>query len=152
MKKHIALVALVAIASSLIVGCGSSPKESVPAAKIQVKSYKDGTYVGKSRPDEVGAVGEVTLVIEKGKIAKADFKGLMKDGKVKDADYGKTNGAVENPAYYNKAQNAVRAFAAYGPKLVETQDVSKVDAISGATIAYNQFNEAVKAALEKAKE
>jgi major membrane immunogen (membrane-anchored lipoprotein) len=33
----------------------------------------------------------------------------------------------------------------------ETGDLRKVDAVSGATIAFNQFNEAAEAALEEAR-
>lgn len=153
MKKYAVLLVIVTMVVGLLTGCSSSPqKDSPAAAKEQVKSYKDGTYTAKSSPDERGAVGEITLVIEKGKITKAKYKGIMKDGKIKDIDYGKTNGKIENQEFYNKAQNAVKAMAAYPNKLVEIQDVAKIDAISGATVSYNQFAEAAKKALEKAKE
>lgn len=152
MKKQTLLLIIVMLALTLFTGCGSSTKETspAPAAGKQAKALKDGTYTAKSGPDDRGAVGEVTLVIEKGKIVKADYKGVMKDGKIKDVDYGKTNGTIENQAFYNKAQHAVKSLATYGPKLVETQDLGKVDAVSGATLSYNQFAEAVKKALDQA--
>lgn len=152
MRKYAVLLIIAVTVLSLFTGCGSSQKNNPASAKEQGKSYKDGTYTAQSSPDERGAIGEITLVIEKGKIAKADYKGIMKDGKIKDTDYGKTNGKIENQDFYNKAQNAVRAAASYPAKLVETQDVDKIDAVSGATVSYNQFAEAVKKALEKAKE
>ena len=43
------------------------------------------------------------------------------------------------------------SLAVYPVKLVETQDVGKVDAISGATVSHGQFVHAVKKALEKAR-
>lgn len=152
MKKYAVLLVIAAMAVSLLTGCGGPRKDSPAAAKEQAKSYKDGTYTAKSSPDERGAIGEITLVIEKGKISKADYKGIMKDGKIKDIDYGKTNGKIENQEFYKKAQNAVKAIPTYPAKLVETQDVAKIDAISGATVSYNQFAEAVKKALEQARQ
>lgn len=153
MKKYAVVLVVAILSVGLLAGCSSSPqKDSPAAAKEQVKSYKDGTYTATSSPDERGAVGEVSLVIEKGKISKAEYKGIMKDGKVKDIDYGKTNGKIENQEFYNKAQNAVKAIPTYPAKLVETQDMAKIDAISGATVSYNQFAEAVKKALEKARQ
>lgn len=153
MKKYAVVLVMLVLAVGLFAGCSSSPqKDSPAAAKEQVRSYKDGTYTAKSSPDERGAVGEITLVLEKGKIVKAEYKGIMKDGKIKDIDYGKTNGKIENQEFYNKAQNAVKAIPTYPAKLVELQDVAKIDAISGATVSYNQFAEAVKKALEQAKQ
>jgi major membrane immunogen (membrane-anchored lipoprotein) len=137
--------------ASLLAGCGVSQKDTTNV-KIQSTSiaYKDGTYTAKSSPDERGAIGEITLVIEKGKITKADYKGIMKDGKLKDQDYGKTNGKIENQDFYKKAQNAVKAMASYPVKLVETQSVDSIDAVSGATVSYQQFSETVKMALKQA--
>jgi major membrane immunogen (membrane-anchored lipoprotein) len=57
------------------------------------------------------------------------------------------NGEISNQAYYDKAQLAVRAMEAYAQQYVATQDVKAVDAVSGATIAYDQFREAVGEAL-----
>lgn len=147
-----ALVMLAGMAIAILAGCGAGQK-SADSGKSQSASppvYKDGTYTARSSPDERGAVGEITLVIEKGKISKAGYKGIMKDGKPKDADYGKTNGKIENQDFYRKAQLAVKAMASYPLKLVEMQDVDAVDAISGATVSYRQFNEAVKTALNQA--
>ena len=60
----------------------------------------------------------------------------------------------ENPSadYYQKAQTAVRAMAQYAEQLEEVKKLSDVDVISGATISYNQFVEAVEDALHQAKE
>ncbi|WP_371371114.1 FMN-binding protein [Sporomusa aerivorans] len=130
---------------SLLAGCGGA-RETGPAAK----NYKDGTYTARSSPDERGAVGEITLVIEKGRIVKADYKGIKKDGTIKDEDYGKTNGKIENQEFYKKAQHALKASMAYPAKLVETQNVKTIDTVSGATVSYQQFSEAVKKALSQA--
>jgi major membrane immunogen (membrane-anchored lipoprotein) len=154
MKKWLSMAAAGALIGLLLAGCSSQKANNVhndSSHSEHSHSYKDGTYTAKSSPDERGAVGEVTLTIQQGKIAKADYRGIQKDGKVKDIDYGKTSGKIENPEFYQKAQQGVKGAAAYGPKLIETQNVDRVDSISGATVSHKQFTEAVKSALDQAK-
>ena len=81
----------------------------------------------------------------------ATYFGIDKDGTMKGEDYGKKNGQVSDAQNYKKAQNAVKANATYGAQLVERQQPGKVDAISGATISYEQFIEASTKALDEAK-
>lgn len=108
---------------------------------------KNGSYEGKSSEDSRGAYGVVKLKVEGGKITQAEFIQYNGDGTVKDENYGKEAGD-EN---YQKAQNALKSAVQYAEKLMETQDIKKVDAISGATSSWNQFQEAAKDALGKAK-
>jgi major membrane immunogen (membrane-anchored lipoprotein) len=112
--------------------------------------YRDGTYAGKSGPDDDGAFGEVTLTIGEGKITDCHFVTWQKDGTVKDENYGKINGEISNQSYYDKAQLAVRAMEKYAQDLSRTGNLKDLEAVSGATIAYNQFREAVEEALESA--
>ncbi|MDR3338044.1 MAG: FMN-binding protein [Treponema sp.] len=128
----------VCLAALLSVSCGKS-------------AYQDGTYTGVSSPDDTGAYGEVTITVSGGKISRCDFLTWQKNGGVKDENYGKVNGEISNADYYAKAQLAVRAMDQYARDLVEKQALNKIDAVSGATIAYNQFTEAVSEALGKAK-
>ena len=114
------------------------------------KAYRDGVYTGKSGPDDRGAWGEVTVTITDGRVSDCLFVTRQKDGAIKGEDYGKVNGEISNQDFYNKAQLAVRAMEQYARSYRETGDLKKVDAVSGATIAFNQFNEAVEFALEKA--
>ena len=73
------------------------------------------------------------------------------DGTLKDENYGMEGGAVANRDYYNKAQKAVAACKEYAEQLVMSGNVDDIDAISGATINYNEFKEAVKKALKDAE-
>jgi major membrane immunogen (membrane-anchored lipoprotein) len=111
-------------------------------------AYHDGVYAGKSSSDDTGAYGEVTVTITGGKISECRFITIQKDGSIKDENYGKVNGEISNADYYNKAQLAVRAMEQYARELVERQSLDKIDAVSGATIAWNQFVEAVGNALK----
>jgi major membrane immunogen (membrane-anchored lipoprotein) len=134
MKKKYFLSALLML---LLAGCGKTV-------------LKDGVYSGRSEADDTGAYGEVELTIAAGKITDCSFVTWQKDGTIKGADYGKVNGEISNQAYYDKAQLAVRAMEAYARQYVSAQDLKAVDAVSGATIAYDQFREAVGEALEQA--
>jgi major membrane immunogen (membrane-anchored lipoprotein) len=114
--------------------------------------YRDGTFSGRSGADDTGAWGEVTVTIQAGRITGCVFATYEKDGTIKGPDYGKVNGEISNRAYYDKAQLAVRAMRAYAEELPLKQKPDAVDSITGATIAYNQFNEAVLIALEEAED
>ncbi|MFV0412880.1 MAG: FMN-binding protein [Oscillospiraceae bacterium] len=141
-KKVIANVFIVVLILQLLAGCKSSPNNA---------TYQDGTYTGKSSEDDQGAYGEVTITIKGTEITSCEYVTWQKDGTIKDENYGKINGEISNQDYYDKAQLAVEAMAQYAQSLVEAQKLENVDAISGATIAFNQFSEAVNDALDSAK-
>ncbi|MDR2601528.1 MAG: FMN-binding protein [Spirochaetaceae bacterium] len=120
-------------------------------ASCKKASYKDGIYHGKSSADDSGAWGEVTVTISNGRVSACDFVCLQKDGTVKGEDYGKVNGEISNRVFYEKAQLAVLAMKQYADSYVRLGEAEKVEAVSGATVAYNQFLESVEAALSQAK-
>ncbi len=136
------IVFALALALLLLPGCKDDSR---------ALAYRDGSYTGKSGEDDNGAYGEATITIEGGKIADCDYVTWQKDGTIKDENYGKVNGEISNQTYYEKAQLAVKAMKHSAEKLVEVQKLKEVDSISGATISYNQFKEAVDDALDKAK-
>lgn len=136
---------------SLLTGCGGEEKTPAtkPASnKIDLSNTKDGTYTVESSLDEKLGKSILTLAIKDKKIADAKFTGYDLFGNVKDEDYGSLTG--KDSADYKKAQVAVKAIKVYPAQLVETQDLSKVDAISGASISYEQFVETTKHAIEEA--
>ena len=145
MKKLLVLILTLALA--LLTACGGSA------------SYADGTYTGTSsvhegeEDDGSGAgYGVATLTIQGGAITACTFETFEPDGTLKDEDYGKQNGEIANRDFYNKAQRAVQASAQYGDKLVAAGSQKDVDAISGATISFSEFQEAVEDALNQAKQ
>ena len=145
-RKLIATFCLLSLALLALAGCGGSA------------SYADGTYEGKSEmyEDNEGGdgdgYGEVSLTISGGVITDCSFSTFQLNGDPKDEEYGKEGGVIANQDYYNKAQRAVQACDQYAQELVEAGELKGVDAISGATINYNQFQDAVKDALRQAAE
>ena len=147
MKRIVAL--LLCLALLCLAGCGG--KKEV--------TYVDGTYEGQSEPhegDEEGngdGYGVVRLTLEGGKITACEFTTYELDGTLKDENYGLiSDGQVGNKDFYNKAQKAIQAASVYAGQLVETGDIKKIDAISGATFNYNDFKDAVRDALNQARE
>ncbi|NPD11656.1 FMN-binding protein [Enterococcus sp. MMGLQ5-2] len=119
------------------------------ACHAKETTLKDGSYEGTSSKDDEGAYAKVKLEIENEKIQQVEFQTIQKDGSIKDSEYGKRNGEITDQNFYNKAQLAVNAMKSYSQELEENQSLEKVEVISGATISYNQFKEAVEAALSK---
>ena len=142
MKKFIYLLFVSILALGLFAGCGKASGST---------SYKDGTYTGKSGQDDKGAYGEASVTIIENKITDCKYVTRQSDGSIKDEEYGKVNGEISNRDYYDKAQLAVKAMQQYAQELVKVQKLEEVDAVSGATIAHDQFTEAVKDALAQAK-
>lgn len=147
MKKLITLLLAASMAGTLVLaGCGSSSK-----------SYKDGTYEGSSSvyenedgSEDGNGYGVATVTIKDGKITDCTYLTYEIDGTLKDEDYGKEDGRIANKDYYNKAQKANAACAEYASMLVANGKLDGIDSISGATINYNEFLEAVENALNQA--
>ena len=154
MKKKIMACACAVCAFALaFAGCGGSNSSS----------YKDGTYEGKSSvfvadestdediDEAANGYGVVTLTIKDNKITECTYETYEEDGTLKGEDYGKVDGEKKNKDYYNKAQKAVSACAQYAQALIDGGSIDQVDCISGATINYDHFKEAVEDALAQAK-
>lgn len=148
-RKILVLGSMMAAAVLMAAGCGSGSK-----------SYADGTYEAQSSvyinededSDDGNGYGVVSITIKDNAIVDCTFKTYEEDGTQKDEDYGKARGTVANQDFYNKAQKAVAACDEYASMLVANGSLDGIDAISGATINYNEFNEAVEAALKQAEQ
>ena len=148
MKKTLIGAAFGLLAASVFAGCSSSYKDGTYTAQSSVfEGLEDEEFEGENGD----GYGEVTITVKDNKIVDCQFTTYMTDGTVKGEDYGKQDGAIANQDYYNKAQRAVQASQNYADQLAAKGDLKEVDAISGATISYNEFNEAVKLALKQAK-
>ena len=104
--------------------------------------YKDGSYEGKSSPDENGDYAEVSITVSNNAITSCDFKTYESNGELKDDEYAATS---------EEAAVAVASIPEYEKQLTSTGDIAQVESITGATINYNQLNEAVYDALSKAQ-
>lgn len=145
--KKILLLGLICLLSILpLSGCGGkddTPKEETPPAS----DFKDGTYHAEfDRPDVRNWISFVDVTIEGGKITKAYYDYTNDAGEIRTEN----KGYVEGFSAANNGMTPREAFDELGVRLVETQDIEKVDAVSGATHSSRNFNTLVGAALENA--
>lgn len=56
----------------------------------------------------------------------------------------------DNPEYMEQCRNEWKAINIYPKLLLEKQKIDSIDAISGATWAYNMFESSLQEALKKA--
>ncbi|MHB8107297.1 MAG: FMN-binding protein [Candidatus Cryosericum sp.] len=96
-------------------------------------AWTDGTYEGFSKVDDYGNLGHATVTIAGDKITVATYVELTPKTK-------------DNYSY----PTAVDAVAAMQAKLIETGDITKVDAVTKATGTSDQLKEAVNNALKDA--
>ena len=142
MKKILTTLILTLLLPASITACGKEV------------SYADGTYTGRSEvyesedgSDNGNGYGEVTITIKDGAISDCVYLTYEVDVSLKDENYGMEDGRIANKDFYNKAQKANAACAEYAQMLVQNGRLDGIDAISGATINYNEFVEAVENAL-----
>ena len=155
MKKMALGLAVLLSIGGMITGCGdekkdapkSDAKPAAQAVSVDLTGAKDGTYAADSSEHAQLGHSHVELTIENGAITKVVHTGFDKDGKVKDENYG----ADKPEGVRKKAQNAYKAIGSYASQLESKKDLAKIDAIAGATVSYDQFNEAVAKAVEAAK-
>ena len=147
-KKILGLALAMALAVMSLAACGGGGSADAPS------SMADGTYQGRSSDfdeDESGngsGYGEVEIVVKDNAVTDCTFTMYELDGTVKDETYG-ADLSQENRL---KAQKAVQAGAKYAEMLVSGGSLDAVDSITGATISYNEFVEAVTDAMNKAAE
>lgn len=126
-------------------------KEKNNDGKIKAITYIDGVYEAVSSiKDDWGGSAKVELTVKDGKITSCNFYSYEANGKLKDADYGKIDGEIKNMGLYKIAQNAVLQSSKYGQMLIESQDIDSLDALSGATVSFGLFKDAVKQITSKA--
>lgn len=149
-KQIISLVAASVLTLTMLAGCGKKEEakkdDAKPAATTEAK-YKDGTYKAEyDKFDERGWKATVTVEVKDGKVTKADFTSVNQENKQKRDDEG------YNKSMEEKSKTSPKKYEGeLAKKLVEKQDPSKVDVVTGATHSTDDFKKLATAALENAK-
>jgi major membrane immunogen (membrane-anchored lipoprotein) len=150
--KTLMLIIAITVAVSLL--SFFSWPASVKADPVQqdtTVTYANGTYEGLSQHiyKEEPYWGRVKILIRGGKMSFVSFS--IRDSalhEVFDGRYEKHFDTI--PEYVLQCRNDWKGVQAYPGKLLEKQDIRKVDAVSGATWSYNIFRAATDSALKKA--
>ena len=112
-------------------------------------NYPDGIYEGRSQDGYAGMEpywGIVKIKVEKGVFTSVNF--MIRDTSIHeyvDYLYG-INNFPTIPAYKLQCIKDGNGIKTYPKKLLQTQDMGKMDATSGATWSYNIFKASVKEA------
>lgn len=125
----------------------SSSSEASETSSAAAVELKDGTYSAESDFDEHGFKAVHTITVAEGKITESKFDYEDKDGALKseNEEYNKNMEAKAGVS----AKDAIDQLNA---KLVETQDVSKVEVVSGASHTSHDFVTTTEAVLKAASE
>ena len=142
-KKILSLLAVAALATTVLVGCGSKDE----AASTNEVAFKDGVYTEKSTADERGYVAEISIEVKDGKIATVKYDETSADGVTKSTDEAYNKMMLDNGMKSSPAE----AFPKLQDALVEKQDVEAVDAVASVTTSSDSFKTLAAKALEKAK-
>ena len=116
------------------------------------KQLNDGIYKGESQSKYTAEPywGQVTLEVKDDKVNLIYFQIVDKDkNEVFGPNYERH--FRSNQEYITQCRLEVKGIKAYTEAFLKAKDISKVDAITGATWSYNLFRDALNAALEKAR-
>jgi len=147
--KKISPVALILIQAAFIsLSCKDSEKTSILGPEA-TGIYQNGIYEGQTPKDYEGYNALAIIEVKKGFIATVGWK--IYDNNLKryfDSTYEEVY--TGNALYIQQCRDNMKGMVAYGPRLVETQNVDSVDCITGATWCYNKFKQVVKITLKDA--
>ncbi|MDD3033597.1 MAG: FMN-binding protein [Bacteroidales bacterium] len=114
--------------------------------------YKDGIYTGVSRScyTQEPYYGITKITVERGLIVSISF--IVRDS-LKHEDFSETYEKyfAGNPEYIKQCRNDWQGICSYPKSLLQHQNISKVDATSGATWSYNLFKDSFNQAVGKMK-
>lgn len=124
---------------------------SVFSCKEKAVYKYDGVYEGRSQEKYADEpfVGISCITIVKGKIEKMDFRIIdTSKNEIFDNTYEKY--FIGNDEYINQCRNDWKGVIYYQDRLLKTQRLDRVDAVSGATWSYNLFKSSTSIAMRKA--
>jgi uncharacterized protein with FMN-binding domain len=154
MKKCLKLVLILSFTILLFAPSYCFGQELMNAdstAKQNQGRYRDGIYAGQSRAKYTGEPfwGLVHLVIKNDSINEINF--IIRDSSLHETFNGYYEKHFQGDSLYiQQCRNDWKGVQLYPAKLSETNDIEKVDAVSGATWSYNIFKSSVKKALRNA--
>ncbi|HFR3347985.1 TPA: FMN-binding protein, partial [Streptococcus suis] len=131
-----------------LVACGSKQEStSTSSSTTETVVLKDGTYKAESGKDDYGYKIVHTLTVKDGKISESKFDYEAEDGSLKSAN------EEYNKNMKDKAGvSAGEAIEQLNAALVEKQDLSAVEVVSGATHTSEDFKKSTEALLAAAAE
>jgi major membrane immunogen (membrane-anchored lipoprotein) len=124
----------------------------VLTAVYSQKSYKNGTFEGRSRSKYTNEpfVAISKVFISKGEIDSVQFV-IVDTSKNEIFNEKYEIHFIGNQEYIDQCRNDWKGVTQYPVSFAKLKDLDKIDAVSGATWSYNMFKSATQLALDKAK-
>ncbi|MFT3943153.1 MAG: FMN-binding protein [Ancrocorticia sp.] len=142
-KTRAGLMLAATIGAAVLGGCGGG------GSAAAANSLPDGSYSGQSDPEGDGSYGVVSFTVSAGSISDASFVMYDDDGTPHDEAYGLgSDGKPADEAFYQRAQNAIKAEQNYITQFEEVGDQNEVESIAGASLSYRVFLNAVAVAID----
>ncbi|MGQ7371184.1 FMN-binding protein [Streptococcus suis] len=146
---------LVLGAALTLVACGAKEEAATTASSAETAAseatatatWKDGTYKAESGKDDYGYKIVHTLTVKDGKITESKFDYEAEDGSLKS-----TNEEYNKSMKDKAGVSAGEAIEQLNAALVDTQDISAVEVVSGATNTSEDFKKSTEALLAAAAE
>jgi major membrane immunogen (membrane-anchored lipoprotein) len=143
-------IILVLVASSSFYSRTNSISHRIKIQDTVIK-YSDGVYEGQSQhiyKDEP-YWGKVQIKIENGRFSLVRF--IIRDSSLHETFNQFYEKHFEKiPEYVEQCRNDWKGVQTYPEKLLKSQNINKVDAMSGATWSYNIFKASADSALKRA--
>lgn len=124
----------------------------IVAASAASAKYKNGVYEVQDKPDGEGYYCKAQVTIANDQIVGVEWN--IYDRPRNDRLFDETYEGVfaGNALYQQQCRDDLAGAKTYGATLIKTQDLGKVDAISGATWSNKKFKKIMEMALEQAKQ
>lgn len=126
-------------------------QQALAIARVESQGYRDGSYYAESEPDSRGWQALVEITVVNGRIASVYFDEIQRDDegafqtrKSDDLNYADRWRRVSQVSHLS-------AFDGYENLLILTGAIDEVDALTGATSAYESFEQLVREALAEAR-
>ncbi|MCH8529444.1 MAG: FMN-binding protein [Saccharospirillum sp.] len=126
-------------------------QQALAIARVESQGYRDGSYYAESEPDSRGWHALVEITVVNGRIASVyydeiqrDDEGVFQTRKSDDLNYADRWRRVSQVSQLS-------AFDGYENLLLLTGTIDEVDALTGATSAYESFDQLVREALAEAR-
>ncbi|SHE80403.1 FMN-binding protein [Clostridium fallax] len=144
-KRLISVILLSSLAfATILSGCGNKD-----AASSNSSELKNGTYKVEAKDfDDKGWKQFAEIEVKDGKIVKAEYDSVNK----KDSKLLKSQDKSYEEMMKSKTGTSPSEFSkTLSEELVKTQEVSKVEAVSGATHSSDDFKKLAQQAIDNAK-
>jgi major membrane immunogen (membrane-anchored lipoprotein) len=149
MKQTLPTVLAALFIFCIVIACEKADQITYDKQLEVTGDYINGTYEGQTSIDGEGYNALANITVNRGQISVVDWR--IYDNRLK-RNFDDTYEEVYtgNALYQQQCRDNMVGMRAFGPKLIETQDIGEVDNITGATWCWRKFKDVVAITLKDA--